>query len=91
MATAAAMMLFDPIRSGFKNEINYVHHLKSKPMTLDRLKNLPSALGAFGRGFVETAKTTGNRGLMPLIPYHARHTRLNARAYMYGRVGIVVG
>eukprot|EP01051_Picozoa_sp_SAG22_P029486 SAG22_NODE_10954_length_507_cov_4.742647_1_plen_38_part_10 len=38
MAASAAMMLIDPIRSGFKNELNYVHQLKSKPGSLARIK-----------------------------------------------------
>eukprot|EP01051_Picozoa_sp_SAG22_P032151 SAG22_NODE_13411_length_407_cov_4.392857_1_plen_38_part_10 len=38
MAAAATMMLIDPIRSGFKNELNYVHQLKSKPGSLARIK-----------------------------------------------------
>ena len=55
MAAQAAMMLFDPIRSGFKNEINYVHQLKSKPGSLARIKDIkdiPGGFAAFGRGFV---------------------------------------
>ena len=52
MAAAAAMMLIDPIRSGFKNELNYVHQLKSKPGPLARIKDIPGGVAAFGRGFV---------------------------------------
>ena len=52
MALAVASMLFDPIRSGIKNEIEVMSQSKTKPFTLDRLKEVPKGFAAFGRGFV---------------------------------------
>ena len=52
MAAQLATMLFDPIREGFKNEINYTSQLKSKPGSLARIKDIPGGVAAFGRGFV---------------------------------------
>eukprot|EP01050_Picozoa_sp_SAG11_P061965 SAG11_NODE_41498_length_193_cov_23.595745_1_plen_52_part_10 len=52
MATALASMLFKPVVSGFKNEAQYIKDsVRSKPLTLDRLTDVPSIMGAFGRGF----------------------------------------
>eukprot|EP01048_Picozoa_sp_COSAG05_P020411 COSAG05_NODE_3458_length_2049_cov_0.952821_6_plen_82_part_00 len=53
MATALASMLFKPVVSGFKNEAQYIKDsVRSKPLTLDRLTDVPSIMGAFGRGFI---------------------------------------
>ena len=53
MATALASMLFKPVVSGFKNEAQYIKDsVHSKPLTLDRLTDVPSIMGAFGRGFI---------------------------------------
>eukprot|EP01050_Picozoa_sp_SAG11_P050794 SAG11_NODE_28509_length_320_cov_10.253394_1_plen_61_part_01 len=53
MATALASMLFKPVMSGFKNEGQFIRDsVRSKPLTLDRLKDVPSIMGAFGRGFI---------------------------------------
>ena len=49
---AVASMLFDPIRSGLKNEIEVMSHSKTKPFTLARLGEVPKGFAAFGRGFV---------------------------------------
>ena len=55
MATTLAMALIDPIMSGFNAELDHVHKLKSKPMTLDRVKDMPGAFAAFGKGFIGRA------------------------------------
>ena len=52
MAMAVASMLFDPIRSGIKNEIEVMSHSKTKPLTMARMKEIPKGFAAFGRGFV---------------------------------------
>eukprot|EP01048_Picozoa_sp_COSAG05_P036254 COSAG05_NODE_16223_length_351_cov_0.595238_2_plen_77_part_01 len=53
MATALASMLFKPVVSGFKNEAQYIKDsVKSKPLTIDRLTDVPLIMGAFGRGFI---------------------------------------
>eukprot|EP01051_Picozoa_sp_SAG22_P010409 SAG22_NODE_937_length_6418_cov_124.858680_1_plen_52_part_10 len=49
------MALIDPIMSGFNAELDHVHKLKSKPMTLDRVKDMPGAFAAFGKGFIGRA------------------------------------
>ena len=55
MATALAMSLIDPNISGFGAELDHVHQLKSKPMSLARLKDMPGAIAAFGKGFIGRA------------------------------------
>ena len=52
MAMAVASMLFDPIRAGFKNEIEVVSHSKTIPFTLARLGEVPKGFAAFERGSV---------------------------------------
>eukprot|EP01051_Picozoa_sp_SAG22_P003885 SAG22_NODE_197_length_15520_cov_116.311264_7_plen_70_part_00 len=55
MASILASALIDPIISGFGAELDYTHKLKSKPMTLDRVKDMPGAFAAFGKGFIGRA------------------------------------
>eukprot|EP01051_Picozoa_sp_SAG22_P031732 SAG22_NODE_13008_length_421_cov_87.947205_1_plen_49_part_10 len=49
MASILASALIDPIIKGFGAELDYTHQLKSKPMTLDRVKDMPGAFAAFGK------------------------------------------
>ena len=52
MATALASMLFKPVTDGLRNEYNFVKQSGTKRFTMDRLKILPEAIGAFGKGFI---------------------------------------
>ena len=53
MAGKVAAMLFEPMRAGLKNEVEWFHHnSKTKPGTLARLGETGEGLAAFGRGFI---------------------------------------
>eukprot|EP01051_Picozoa_sp_SAG22_P011436 SAG22_NODE_1099_length_5564_cov_27.088564_6_plen_70_part_00 len=55
MASMLAMSMVEPLIRGFGAELDHVHKLKSKPLSLARLKDMPGAFAAFGKGFIDRA------------------------------------
>ena len=70
MATALASMLFDPVMKGLGETLDYSRHLKSEPMTLDRVKDIPGGFAAFGAGFIgrHANNNVSNSGRSQMIP-----------------------